>query len=168
MQPRGEEIPASRGGAEVALRIVQWIVEEFRELLGERLDVAVGDDGGRRAKVGSEYEGVAGRGVDAVRSPGAADGRVSGGVIGGVVRDRDDQFSILMRNLPEEFLLQKLGIDDREGSPALFRGQEIAVADRDGNGDVLDLGLAEQGMALLVCREGGAEQRVSILRFVSR
>ena len=53
-------------------RIVQGIVDELGELLGERLHVAVFDDRGRGMEIRAEHEGVSGGGVDAVRSPGAA------------------------------------------------------------------------------------------------
>ena len=63
--------------AAVDQRIVQGILDELRELLGERLHVAVFDDGGRGVQIRAEHEGVSGGGIDAVRSPGAAHRRVA-------------------------------------------------------------------------------------------
>ena len=51
---------------------MQRIVDELRELLSERLHVAVFDDGGCGMEIRAEHERVSGGGVDAVRSPGAA------------------------------------------------------------------------------------------------
>ena len=48
-----------------------------RELLGQRLHVGVLDDRGRVMQIRAEHEGVSGGGIDAVRSPGAAHGRVA-------------------------------------------------------------------------------------------
>ena len=58
-------------------RIVQRIVDELRELLGERLHIGVLDHSGRVMEIRAEHEGVSGGGIDAVRSPGAADGSVA-------------------------------------------------------------------------------------------
>ena len=52
-----------------------------------------------------------------MRSPRAADRRVAMRVVGGVMRYGDDEFAILLGNLLEQFLLQKLDIDDGEGTP---------------------------------------------------
>lgn len=72
------------------------------------------------AEIRSENEAVAGYGIDAMRSPPAAYGGIGGGVVGGVVGDRDDQLPVLVWDLPEDFLLKKLGIHDGERPPALL------------------------------------------------
>jgi hypothetical protein len=99
---------------------VQRIVDELAKLLGERLHVAVLDDGGRGVEIGAEHEGISGGGIDPVRSPGAAQRGVALGVIGGVMRDGDDQLALLFGKLLEEFLLQKLDVEDGEGTAGLF------------------------------------------------
>ena len=113
IQP-GKSVSGDCDVAAVNQRVMQRIVDELRELLGERLHVAVFDNGGRGMKIRAEHEGVSGGGVDAVRSPGAAHRGVAVGVIGGVMRHGDDQLAVLFGKLLEEFLLQKLDVDDGE------------------------------------------------------
>ena len=114
--PAGEGVSRDLDVAAVEQRIVQGIVDELGELLSERLHVAVFDNGGRGVEIRAEHEGVSGGGIDAVRSPGAAHRGVAIGVVGGVVRHGDDQLAFLFGKLLEEFLLQKLEIDDGEGA----------------------------------------------------
>ncbi len=97
-------------------RIVQRIVEELRELLRQRLHILVFDNSRRGAEIRTQHKRVSGGGVDAVRSPRAADRRVAKRVVGGVMRYRDDELSVLLGKLLEEFLLQKLEVDDGEGT----------------------------------------------------
>ena len=130
-QPRGEVVAAGRDRAEIGLWIVQGIVEELRELLRERLDVLILHDGWSVAQKGPEHEGVAGGGVDAVCSPGAAYGCVGVGVVGGVVGDGDDQCAVLTRNLLEELLLEKLRIHNTKRCAGLLRREQIAVTERE-------------------------------------
>ncbi len=143
--------------------IVQGIVDELRELLGERLHVAVFDNVRRGMEIRTEHEGVSGGGVDAVRSPGAADRCVAIGVVGGVMRHGDDKLAFLLGKLLEELLLQKLDVDDGEGAAGLLRGEDVAVAGGDGDLDGLHLGLAEQRMPSVGLGEGGAQHGVGIL-----
>ena len=123
-----------------------------RELLSERLHVSVFHDGGRGVEIGAEDERVSGGGVDAVRSPGAADGGVAEGVVGGVVRHGDDELAVLLGDLLEELLLQELEVDDGEGAAGLLRGEDVAVAHRDGDLD---------GLHLRACRAACATRRRS-------
>ena len=57
-------------------------------------------------------------------------GGVAFGVIGGVMGHGDDQLAVLFGKLLEEFLLQKLEVDDGEGGAGLLRGEDVAVAER--------------------------------------
>src|ERR1700744_3689346 len=100
--------------------IVQRIVDELRELLGERLNIAVCNNTGRVMEIGPEHEGVSCSLVDAVRSPGTAFGCIVICVVGGVARHGDDELAILFRKLLEDLLLQKYNIHDGKGSTALL------------------------------------------------
>jgi hypothetical protein len=146
-------------------RVVEGIVDELGELLGEGLDVAVFDDCRCVSDIGGQDEGVAGGGVDAVGSPGAADGGVTVGVEGGVVGDGEDEFAILLGELLEEGALDELEVRDGEGGVGLLRGEDVAEAYGDGEGDRLDLGLGELGVPVGGAREGGAEEGVGVLGF---
>src|SRR5205807_579673 len=55
-QPTPEGVSRNRDVATVKQRVVERIVDELRELLGERLHVAVLDHGGRAADVRTEQE----------------------------------------------------------------------------------------------------------------
>ena len=86
------------------------------------------DDCGCGMQIGAEHERVSGGGVDAVRSPGAAFGGVALDVIGGVMRDSDDEFAVLPGNLLEE--LPAAGIPHRQRQrswPVFLRGEDVAV-----------------------------------------
>src|ERR1700751_1645818 len=100
-QPGWEVVAVGSRSAEIGERIVEQVVEEFGELLGEWLDVAVFDDSGSGANIGADDEGVARGSVDPVRPPGAAYGCVGSGVVSGVVSDGDDQCAVLAGNLLE-------------------------------------------------------------------
>ena len=161
--PTAEGISRNRDVAAVEQRIVQRIVDELRELLCERLHVAVFDDGRRGAEIGAEHERVSGGGVDAVRSPGAAERCIAFGVVGGVVRHGDDELAVLFRKLLEELSLQKFDVDDSEGAAVALRGKDVAVAD--GNRDLyrFHLRLAEQRVPSVRLGKGGAQHGVRIL-----
>ena len=79
------------------------------------------------------------------------------------MRDGDDELAFLLGNLLEEFLLQKLHIDDGEGSAGLLRSEDVAVAGGDGDLDRLHLRLAEQRMPAISLGKGGAQHGVGIL-----
>jgi hypothetical protein len=122
---------------------MQGVVDELRELLGDRLHVAVLDDRGRVMQVRPEHERVSGGYIDAVRSPGAAFRGITIGVVGGVMRHGKDKLAILLRKLLEDFLLHKFHVDNRKGASGLFRGEDVTVAERDGDLERLDLWFAE-------------------------
>ena len=161
--PTGEGVSRNFDVAAVEQGIVQGIVDELPELLSERLHVTVFDNGGCGMEIRAEHEGVSGGGVDAVRSPGAAHRCVAIGVVSGVMRHGDDELAFLFGKLLEEFLLQKLDVDDGEGAAGLLRGEDVAVADGDGDLYRLHLWLAEQRMPPVSLGEGGAQHGVGIL-----
>ena len=70
--PRGKVVARSSRRAEVALRIVQRIVDELRKLLRQRLDIAIGHNRRRVGKIRAEHKRIAGGGIHAVRPPPAA------------------------------------------------------------------------------------------------
>src|SRR3984957_6980977 len=118
--PCGEGVSRSIDVVVGGQRIVQGIVDELCELLGERLYIAICDNGRRVMEIGPEDEGVSRSLVDAVPSPGTAFGCVVIRVVGGVARHGDDELAILLRKLLEDLLLQKHNIHDGKGSTALL------------------------------------------------
>ena len=76
-------------------RIVQGVIDELSELLGDRLYVAIAHHCRRGTQIGAEHERIPSRGVDAVRSPRTAFGRVAVTVVGRVMGDRQDEFALL-------------------------------------------------------------------------
>ena len=142
---------------------MQGIVDELRELLSERLHVTVLDNAGCAVQIGAEDEGISGCGIDAVSSPGTADGGVAFGVVGGVVGHGDNQLAGLFGKLLEELLLQKLDVGDSEGCAGLLRGEDVAVAGGDGDLHGLHFRLSEQCVPSVSLGEGGAQQGVGKL-----
>ncbi len=130
---------------------------------GERLHVTIFDKGRCGMEIRAEHEGVSGGGVNAVRSPRAAQGGVTLGVVSDVMRRGDDQLAFLFGKLLEEFLLQKLDVDDGQGAAGLLRGEDVPVADGDGDLHRLHLWLAEQRVPSLSFGERGAQHGVGIL-----
>src|SRR5438874_511576 len=90
-QPAAEGVSCNRNVAAVKQRVVERIVDELRELLGERLNVAVFDDCGGAVEIRTEHEGIPSGGVDSVRSPRTAECRITFGVVGGVAGHGDDE-----------------------------------------------------------------------------
>ncbi len=161
--PTRERVSRTLHVAAVDQRIVQGIVDELTELLGERLYVTVFDNGGCGVEIRAEHERVSSGGIDAVRSPGAAHRCVAVGVVSGVMRHRDDELAFLFGNLLEELFLQKLDIDDSEGAAGFLRGENVAVANGDGDLYGLHLGLAEQCVPSVSFGERGAQHGVGVL-----
>ena len=96
-----------------------------------------------------------------MRSPGAAYRRVALGIIGGVMRYRDDEFSFLSGYRLEEFLLQKLNVDHGKGTTGLLRCEDIAVAG--GDGDLIGFTSAGESVCHVRIRECAAEHGIGIL-----
>jgi hypothetical protein len=113
-QPTGECVSWNRDIAVVKQRIVERIVHELRELLGEWLHIGLLDHVRRGTEVRAEHEGVSGGGVDSVCSPGAAERCVALGVVGGVMRRSNDELAILPRDLLEKLSLKEFDVDDGE------------------------------------------------------
>ena len=162
-QPTVEGVSRNRDVAAVEQRVVEGIVDELRELLGEWLHVAVFDHGRGGAEIRTEHEGVSGGGVDSVRSPRAAERCVAFGVVGGVMRHGNDELAVLFGKLLEKLPLQKLDVDDGERAAVTLRGKDVAVADGNSDLDRFHLGLAEQRVPSIGLGEGGAQHGVGIL-----
>ena len=168
-RPAGNAVAwCGRGMAAMEKRIVQGIVDELGELLGDRLHVAIVHDCGRGTQIGAKHERIAGGGVDAVRSPGTAFRRVAVTVVGRVMGDGKDEFALLPGQLLEDCLLQKFHIDDGEGGSLLRRGEDIAVAQRHVDLEGLHFRLAQQCMPARFAGECGPQQGVGILGVVAR
>ncbi len=110
-----------------------------------------------------EHEGVSGRGVDPVRSPGAAHRGIAEGVVSSVMRHGDDELAFLFGKQVEEFLLQKFDIDNAEGAAGPLRGEDITIPDGDGDVYRLHVRPAEQRMPTVSLGEGAAQHGVGIL-----
>ena len=82
-------------------------------------------------------------GVDAVRSPRAADGGVTERIVSGVMRYGDDELAFRFGKSLKDLFLNKLDIDNREGASGLFRGEDITVAYGNSDLDGFDLRFAE-------------------------
>src|SRR5450759_2625856 len=79
------------------------------------------------------------------------------------MRHGDDELAFQFGKLLEEFLLQKVDVDDGEGAAGLLRGEDVTVAEGDGDLYRLHLWLAEQRMPPLSLGECGAQHGVGIL-----
>ena len=79
------------------------------------------------------------------------------------MRHGDDELAFLLGKLLEEFLLQKLDVDDSYGTAALLRAEDVAIADGDGDLYRLHLWLAEQRVPPVSLGKSGAKQGVGIL-----
>ena len=79
------------------------------------------------------------------------------------MRHGDDELAFLSWELLEEFFLQKLDVDDREGTAGLLRGKDVAVADGNGDRYRLHLRLAEQRMPPVGFGKSGAQHGIGIL-----
>src|SRR5450759_1564012 len=99
-----------------------------------------------------------------MRPPGTAHCRVASDVESRVVRNCDDEFSILFRQLIEELLLQELYVNYGEGGADLLRGKDVAIAHRDRDLHGPQLWLAEQRVPPFGLGESGAKHGVGILR----
>jgi hypothetical protein len=107
---------------------VERIINKVAELLGQRLDIAVLNRSRGRVEKGTEYERVPCGRVDTMRAPGAANGGIAQCIKGCVVGDRDDDPILLLGDVLEEFFLEKIKIDDGQGTARSFRSEDIAGA----------------------------------------
>ena len=149
-------------------RIVQRIIHKFGKLLGERLDIAIFDNGRRGVQIGTEYERISGGRIHAMRSPGTANGRVPESIERGVMGDSNDQLARQPGKLTEEFFLNEFDIGDGEGS-VIFSGLEyVSVAYGNVDLERLDLRLVEQRMPVLRLRKDGAQHGIGVLRRAAR